>query len=531
MANNGIYKKEALHIAKLLTGKPSPVTIDTEPWAALAIAINQAPTGQRAKAFETALEDVDESQREHIRRAVFAADPNESLADMIAANDFPLTDTGNAEMLAALFGDTLRYDHRRNRWLAWTGQRWEPDMDGCIDRICIDTIRERYKKAADLLDDKARQAAISWALSSESKHRLGAMASLAQSLRPISNRGDQWDDNHWLLGCTNGVVDLRTGELRQAVPGDNITMTTNMAFDAEAQAPRWEQFLLEVFEGDTELVDFIRRSVGYSLTGDTREQCLFLCHGAGANGKSTMLESLRVILGEYSANTPFNTFEQRNNDASSNDIAALYGKRLVTASETNEAKKLNEARAKSVTGGDPVTARFLFGEYFTYTPTYKIWLAMNHKPTIIGSDDGIWRRIRLIPFNVSFKGRADKKLTHTLKAEAPGILAWAVRGCIEWQQCGLAEPAVVLAATAEYRIENDVIAQFIEAQCVKNNLARVKGGDLYAGYKSWAIDNGDQPLTNTAFGRRVKQLEGITSERVSGNIWYIGLGLILREEG
>jgi putative DNA primase/helicase len=517
---NGNHKREYLALARLIVGRPSSIP-DTEPYRTIWGAVKTAPPPKRVAALREKVVELGLDEKE-ILYAVFAADPGDEEPEVVCA-DHPCTDTGNAETMAVMFGDKLRYDHRRKRWLIWDGGKWRMDGNGNIQRMCIQTVRQRYKTAADIDDEKQRQRAIAWALQSESKGRLTAMESIAQSLHPIANSGEEWDADQWLLGCENGVIDLRTGGLRPSQQSDNITMTTPIAYDPDAAAPRWERFLEEVFSGNQELIDFIRRAAGYSLTGDTREQCLFLCYGAGANGKSTLLESLRMIAGDLSANTPFSTFEQRSGESASNDIAALYGKRLVTASETNEARRLNEARAKAVTGGDPVTARFLFGEYFTYTPTYKIWLAMNHKPTIIGSDDGIWRRIRLIPFNVSFKGRADKKLAATLKDEAPGILAWAVRGCLEWQAAGLAEPQEVVAATNEYRIENDIVAQFVEAVCTRNQNGQVKGGDLYAAYKQWAVDNGDAPMTNTAFGRRIKQQEGITAERITGNVWYFGI--------
>jgi putative DNA primase/helicase len=277
------------------------------------------------------------------------------------------------------------------------------------------------------------------------------------------------------------------------------------------------------------MVEFTQRAAGYSFTGDIREHLLFLCHGRGANGKSTLLNALRATLGDYSTNTPFSTFEL-NQSSATNDVAALDGLRFVTASETSETKRINEARVKAITGGDPVTARFLFGEFFTYRPTYKVWLAMNHRPGITGTDEGIWRRIRLIPFDVSFLGREDKTLAQELEAERQGILAWAVQGALKWQAGGLTEPAAVLAATEAYRRESDLLAQFLDDCTIQKAGARVKAGDLYKAYTAWCKDNNEKELTGTTFGRRMKERE-VDSVKQSGNVWYLDIGLIAPAEG
>jgi putative DNA primase/helicase len=306
-----------------------------------------------------------------------------------------------------------------------------------------------------------------------------------------------------------------------------LTKAVGYDFDPSAPCPRWIRFLDEVFAGDRDLIGFVQRAVGYSLTGDTREQCLFLCHGKGANGKSTMLSTLRTVLGDYSANTPFSTFELGDRAGNTNDLAALAGTRLVTAAETSEARRLNEARVKAVTGGDPVTARFLYTEYFTYVPTYKIWLSMNALPTVAGVDDGIWRRLRLIPFGVSFKGREDRTLEETLRAEVPGILAWAVDGCLDWQRRGdLLAPKAVTDATEAYRDESDIVGHFLGDATSKVGTDKgVKASDLYSAYTRWCLNMGEKPETATAFGRRLGDL-GFEKKRAGVGMFYYGLSLI-----
>ncbi|MBM3189619.1 MAG: hypothetical protein FJZ90_12955, partial [Chloroflexi bacterium] len=360
-------------------------------------------------------------------------------------NSLSPTDAGEAEALAIIFGDKLRYDHTSRHWLCWDGVRWKRDEDGEPERLALETARARLAAAAMCGDADQRQRLASWALSCESSYRRKATLEAAESLRPLATTSAQYDTDPWLLACANGVVDLRTGELRPGRPSDMLTKTTGVVYEAGATCERWLRFLEEVFARDKtdedkpdeqqELVDYIQRAVGYSLTGNTSEQCFFLCHGDGNNGKSVFLETLRSILGEYAQNTAFATFEDQGKGGRSvpNDLASLHGARLITASEVADNKRLNEARIKSLTGQDPVTARFLFSEFFTFRPAFKLWLAANHKPQIRETTRAIWRRVRLVPFLQHFEPDQEPGLLDTLKAEAPGILAWAIAGCLEWQ--------------------------------------------------------------------------------------------------
>ena len=264
---------------------------------------------------------------------------------------FPRTDSGNAELFTGLYGDRLRYDHRRNRWLLWAGHWWKPDVDQEVLRLAKEAARRRYQVAPDLFDDPDElKAEAKWAISSESRMRLDAVLALAQAERPIADSGEGWDADPWLLGVANGVVDLRIGAVREGRSEDRITMHSPIPYDPEAQCPRWLTFLKELFGDDGELIDFIWRACAYSLTGLTNEECHFFCWGSGCNGKGTFQRVQRDILGDYAANTPFSTLEMSSRNSIPNDLAALYGKRLVTASELNEAVRLNEARMKMLAG-------------------------------------------------------------------------------------------------------------------------------------------------------------------------------------
>ncbi len=338
-------------------------------------------------------------------------------------------------------------------------------------------------------------------------------------VRPIADAGRDWDGDPWVLGAPNGVIDLRTGQLREGRRDDRITMSAGVPYDPRAVCPRWEQFIREIFNHDEELVTFVQRAAGYSLTGDTSEQCLFLCHGTGANGKSTFLRTLAAVLGDYGHSMPFSTVELHQRAAIPNDLAALVGRRFVTASETNDGTRLNESRIKALTGEDAISARFLHAEFFTFVPVAKFWLAVNHKPVVRDDSYAFWRRIRLIPFLQTFPG--DKTLAAALRAEGKGILSWAVRGCLEWQQEGLPTPAAVSEATAAYQVESDPLQAFLDEAIERAPDCETAAADLYDAYRRWAEQHGlteRERLTATAFGRKLG--ERFEFRRVNGRKLY-----------
>ncbi|HSW42622.1 MAG TPA: phage/plasmid primase, P4 family [Patescibacteria group bacterium] len=439
---------------------------------------------------------------------------------------FMRTDAGNGEYFARLYGDRLRFDHRRGRWLVWADHWWRGDDTRQVRRLAKEAARARYQGATAISDLRERTDEARFAIATESRQRLDAMLIGAQSEPPVADAGDRWDGDPWLLGVGNGVLDLRTGLLRPGSPADRITLHTDVPYARDATCPRWELFLDEVFAGDEELVDYIGRAVGYSLTGQTTEQCVFLGFGSGANGKSVFLTVLRALAGEYATNTPFSTFELNARASIPNDLAALAGRRLVTASETNEGARLNESRLKALTGGDAITARFLHGEFFTFEPVAKFWLAVNHKPAVSDDSYGFWRRVRLVPFTRQFTYDADPTLAGTLLGELPGILAWALRGALAWQDRGLEPPASVSAATETYRAESDPLGDYVGACCVTGEALDVGATEAYRAYRAWAANEGfaeRETLTATKFGRRMKERFS-SAHRKSGNV-YLGVGL------
>jgi putative DNA primase/helicase len=415
---------------------------------------------------------------------------------------FNLTDAGNAEFFAETYGQRLRYDHARKRWLVFGGHRWQADSDAELMRLAKQAVRRRFTNSVHVDNLMERAAHAKWAIESESRARLESLLHLARAEHPIADDGEGWDADHLSLGALNGVIDLRTGQLRDGRPDDRVTMQTAVAFDPTARCPRWEQCIAEMFEFHPELVPFIHRAVGYSITGITTEQVLFLLHGTGANGKSTFIETLKHVLGDYALNTPFSTMESHRPGAATNDLAALVNRRFVTASEANDGAKLNEGVVKNLTGTDSVSARFLYSEWFTFKPTAKFWLAVNHKPVVRDDSHGFWRRIRLIPFDRRFA--VNPSLGAELRAEAAGILAWAVQGCLLWQREGLQVPDVVTTATRSYEHESDPLHDFIAEGCEFVDGAEVQAAELYDHYKRWAERQGmgeRERLNTTRFGR------------------------------
>lgn len=452
-----------------------------------------------------------------------SGEPATNMAVMGDVDD-RLTQAGAAERFARLHGDDLRFDHRRKRWLIWRGHRWMPDGDAGVTRYALDFTRNWQREALDIPDGKLREATLRLAIGLERRDRLTALLGLARDLRPIADSGDRWDADPWLLGVPNGVLDLRTGVLRAGRREDRITMCAAVPYLAAARCDRFERFVLEVFGGDSDLVGFVRRAIGYSLTGDTSEQCLFFAYGTGSNGKGTLMNTVRRdVLGDYGHALAFSTLEHdQRPGAASNELAALLGRRMVVSSEASEGRRLDEGRLKWLTGGDPVRARFLYQESFEFCVTSKFWLAANHKPIVRDDSHGFWRRIRLTPFQQSFD--IDPHLSAMLTAEATGILAWAVRGCLEWQDVGLCAPEVVLQATAEYRRDSDVIAAFIEDAVELDGESEVGAADLYTHYRAWAQEHllsEREMLTATAFGRKAS--ERFSKVKRGARAFYVGI--------
>ncbi len=450
-----------------------------------------------------------------------------------AATDDPeaphLTDLGNAQRLVTRHGRDLRYCHLWNKWLAWDGMRWQVDDSGEIVRRAKDTVRGIYAEAKETSEPEERKAIARHALRSEADARIKAMISLAQSEPGIPIDPTLLDTDPWLLTCLNGTIDLRSGELLPHEREHYITKRAPVTHDQEATCPTWLAFLGRIMAGDADLIGFLQRAIGYSLTGNTTERVFLILHGGGRNGKSTLLEVFRTLLGpDYAVRTPTDTLLAKRESGIPNDVARLRGARFVSASEADEGRRLAESTIKDLTGGDTISARFMRGEFFDFLPVFKLWLATNHRPVIRGTDLGIWDRIRLVPFSVRIPDdEQDRDLRQKLIAEAPGILAWAVHGCLEWQRHGLGTPSAVRKATAGYRADMDVLGAFLADRCTIDPQARIAAKTLYADYQRWCEETGEKPLSQIAVGKQLAE-RGFTPARSGkgrGRGW-IGLGLL-----
>ncbi len=486
--------------------------------------------------------------------------PDECADDTRPAN----TDAGNAQRLVALFGADIRYCLSMKAWLIWNGRYWETDEgDIRLMQMAKRTTRAMLQEAADMAArlasmpdgafdplsreltaaeklQKAQTALQRWALASQNTTRLHAMIKLAQSEPGMAITANDLDNNPWLFNVNNGTIDLLTGQLLPHNKEHYNTRICPVDYDPKAGCPVWLRFLEQVLP-DEETRDFMQLAFGYTLTGRTIEQCLFFLYGEGSNGKSTLATVLWWLMAPYGKKTRADTFmsqDRTQSSAPSPEIAELAGARLVEVSEIQEGHRLNEALIKDVTGGDPISARFLHCNPFTFLPAFKVWMYGNHKPAIRGKDDGIWRRVRIIPFLQQFKGTPDKPvpgylpkdtaLPDKLQAELPGILAWAVQGCLRWQKEGLPIPPSVADATDAYRAEMDLLKDFIEDQCIVGRQLIVTKKALWEAYEKWAGLAGEQVYeTQRTFNKAIAKRSGVTSTRTTGgaHIWR-GLGLI-----
>lgn len=401
-----------------------------------------------------------------------------------------LTDLGNARRFINKYGlDVKGVMSMRKPWLIWEGPRWTPDTTGEIERMAKETVRALWQEAESIDDEGVRDRLLKHASVSEGAARIRALLELAGTEPEISLTEDQLDANPFLFNLENGTLNLKTGERQPHRRDDLLTKMTAVTHNSKATCRRWEQFLLEVMGNNHELVEFLQRAVGYSLTGDTREQCLFFCYGQGANGKSTFLEILRELFGDYSQQADFTTFLSRKGDGPRNDLARMRGARLITAVEAPGDRGFDEMVLKQLTGGDTVVARRLYEEFFEFKPQHKLWLAANHKPVVKEQTEAFWRRIRLIPFSVTFaKGQRDQHLTSKLRKELSGILNWAVEGSLKWQAEGLMEPKAVRIATKSYREENDLLGEFLVQQCVISSTAWTPTTELYRAFHEWWME-------------------------------------------
>ena len=458
------------------------------------------------------------------------ADSQQTLDARLAALD--LTDVGNAARLVARYGHDLRYSHAEQKWYVWDGIRWAAESSNKkVQNLAVQTAVAMYGEAATVplevllpgTNKRRCDALAAHGQKTQNQARLRAMIAMAALHESVAVQPEELDADPWLLNLPNGTLGLAMGTLRPHRREDLLTRLAPVAFDPDADCPTWRAFLERV-QPDGAVRGYVQRAAGYTLTGDTREQCLFLLLGGGANGKSTFTEIVSTILGSYYVKTRAQTLTSHGAGVP-NDVAALAGRRLVSVAELSEGQRLAEGLVKDLTGQDRLVARFLFKEFFEFVPSAKIWLYGNHVPTIQGTDNGIWRRIKLIPFAVTIpESEQDRTLLAKLRAELPGILNWLVEGCLAWQAGGLGQPVSITEAVQQYRADMDTIAQFLAMMCLTGPEARVKARALYQAYRRWCADQGTASQSQIILGKRLRE-KGFTQTKNSAMEWH-GLGLM-----
>jgi putative DNA primase/helicase len=443
-----------------------------------------------------------------------------STATWSAENKYNQTDMGNAERFGDMFEDRARYCTHWKKWLIWDGIRWNRDSTLVIQELAKKSVDQIKREAIEIKGDLDRQKAqFQWYTKSQSSERLGALVKQARSILNVAP--DELDTDKWLLNVKNGTIDLKTGVLGKHDRKHLITKLAPFSF-GQKKCPLFLAFIAQIFRGRTDLIEFVQKFLGYSLTGDTRERIFVIFHGKGRNGKSTLLELVQDMLGDYSISTRPETLLVKEKGAPSNDIAKLRGARFVSAKENEEGKRLASSVMKELTGNDTVTARFLYGEEFDFRPHFKLCLGTNHLPRVSAEDQACWDRIRLVPFDVRVGDGGiaeDKSLPDKLREEIDGILSWCVEGCLAWQREGLGAPECVSAATEEYREEEDLIAAFLDACCVLGKDEEEESGELYKAYKCWCIENGHRPLGSQNLKKRLETKGYVRVRKKEGWLW------------
>ena len=438
------------------------------------------------------------------------------------------TDLRNAERLIKRHGEDLKFSYQLGRWFVFDGKRWADDLGDLIGQRAQDTAKSIFGEECAKCDDPDRRARLAKvAMRAANRSGIDNMVTMARPV--LSAKLEEFDCDHMAFNVPNGTVDLRKGHVRAHSRADKLTKLSHVVFDSATECPRWLSFLDEVMDGDQDLVRWLQKAVGYSLTGETKEQCFFMLYGTGRNGKTTFLEALKQIYGEYGTTAdPQTFFASRRNDGHGprEDLVALRGARFVSAIEADSGQRFAESLLKALTGDDTIACEPKYGRQIQFKPTFKLWLGCNHRPTIRGQDLGIWRRIHLVPFNVQIpEEKVDADLAQKLRAEASGILAWALQGCLAWQSEGLHPvPDKIRAATDEYRRENDILGGFLDECTVQESFAKVQSRALYDAYKGWSKRNNEEPMSETAFSRRLIERGYKKHKTMTSNLWE-GIGL------
>lgn len=436
------------------------------------------------------------------------------------------TDTGNAERLALTYADSIRYVPGWRQWLIWDGKCWVPDESGKICELAKQVTRDMIT-AGLALNSEAAGKLMKWGVKCQSSGAILAMVKLAQTIQSLVAMPDALDRDDMMLTVQNGTLNLRTGKLGPHRREDMITKILPYEYDATATCPRWTKFLDRILASDADLIGYVQRVVGYCLTASCREHALFVLHGEGKNGKSTFTTTSQHLLGSYAIQASETLLLENSRGEHSTELVDLMGRRLAVCSETPKGKFFNENRVKALTGGDLVTGHKMHRDNVTFRPTHKFLICTNNRPNLRELTEAVKRRIHMIPFEVTIPEKErDLTLDEQLRAELPGILAWAVRGCLDWQQSGLQTAKRVEETTAAYFEEQDAVSRFIAAECETGEGKRCGATELYRAFAHWSDGHAEgECMTQTAFGRRLGDLDYADKKT---NVGWVRLGLTLR---
>jgi putative DNA primase/helicase len=443
---------------------------------------------------------------------------------------YPLTDIGNGKRLVTRHRWRLRYCGAWRKWLVYDGRHWQTDTGQAAEAFAKETALAIDREVLILPEGK-KAAQRKHATGSSSAKSVANMLAMARSEPGVPLQPVELDSDPLLLNVNNGTIDLRTGDLLKHQPGDLLTKLAPVDFDPQARCPEWEAFVQRIMRGDETLKGFLRRAAGYALTGDVGADAFFFLQGGGANGKTTFLNTLARMMGDYAAALPAEVLLEARGERHSTDKTLLHGARLAICQEVKEGRRFDMAAVKALTGRDLITARRMREDNWTWAPTHKLFLAANSKPRVPESDEAAWRRILLVPFDETIpEAERDPRLEERLAKELPGILAWAVRGCSEWLQDGagrkgLAAPERVREATANYREEEDLVGGFLEARCVLGGSYQVQQPVLYKSFCGWCDETKDEPLRKRDFNARIQQRFGDAKKGNGARQWH---GVTLR---
>lgn len=438
--------------------------------------------------------------------------------NIINKEDYRFTDQGNAELFCTQNAGIAKFNHTERKWMVWDGMRWKTSQGAEVTTLAVKAIKSLFAEAQECTDRNKAQTLSAWASKSLADYKIKGMLNLAQAIAPITP--EQLDTHNMLLNVKNGTIDLTTGKLLDHNPDLYLSKIAPVKYDPTAKCPLWLKFLDIIMNGRQEMVNYLQKVAGYTLTGRMDEQCMFILYGDGSNGKTTFIKTLLTILGDYGINTPTETLMVQGREGIRNDIMRLKGIRFVAASEGKRHQALDESMIKQLTGGDKVSARALFKEYEDFEPEGKVFFATNYKPEVKGADHGIWRRLRPIPFLARISEQdKDAELPRKLLAESSGILRWAIEGCLRWQHEGLKSPQVVNDALRQYRSEQDVLSEFIESNCVNSPGSKVNKTQFHKHYQEYCTTRGSDYIPRNKLRKELIQRGFKERDNNDGSYW------------